>query len=116
MEDKEVSAEKKIQYQIDIWLNRALMAFHEDRMDLSKTALEKRWEYQKKLALLEGTDPPPPPPEPKDFFEGLGGGSGPRGPRNYDPNQTAPVPRRPLPSSGSGEIVLPLPESGENDT
>ena len=68
-------------------------------MDLSKTALEKRWEYQKKLALLEGTDPPPPPLEPKDFFGGLGGSSG-RGPRNYDPNQPAPVPRRPYPSSG----------------
>jgi len=115
MQNNEVSTEQKIQCQIDIWLNRALMAYHQGRMDLTKTALDARWEYQKKLALLEGTDPPPPPPDPEDFFRGLGGDSG-RGPRKRDPDQPAPVPLRPYPSAGAGEIALPLSESNEEET
>ncbi len=44
-----------------------------------------------------------------DRGTGLGGGS--------DPFSPARVPRRPLPTNGSGEVALPLPEpEAENDT
>jgi len=38
------------------------------------------------------------------------------GPSGRDPNQPAPVPRRPLPNSGTGEVALPLPEQPTENT
>jgi hypothetical protein len=50
-------------------------------------------------------------PEYPDWPFGGGPSQGPgRGPDSFDPFDPSPVPRRPLPSSGEGEIELPLPE------
>jgi hypothetical protein len=112
MHDKE-EPQQKLKHQIDIWLNRALMAYQQDKMDLTKTALDKRWEYQKALAELEGSPPPPAPEDPKRFFRDWDQGPG-FGRKGRDPDQPAPVPLRPYPAAGAGEIALPLPESSEN--
>ena len=37
------------------------------------------------------------------------------GPGRRDPDQPAPVPLHPYPFAGAGEVVLPLPETEEND-
>jgi len=81
---------QKLRGQIYSWQWRAAMAYDMNNDELSKQALHYRWEYQKKLAELEGTEPPESPQEPEDFFRGW-----PRGnPRGRDPDQPARVPRR----------------------
>jgi hypothetical protein len=107
----EGSDTKRLRDQIETWLNRAAMAYQMNHDELSKQALHYRWEYQKQLALLEGTEPPEAPQEPEDFFRGWDRG----GPRKRDPDQPAPVPRRPLPNAGAGEIALPIPEQSSDD-
>jgi len=88
------------------------MAYDMNNDELSKQALNKRWEYQKKLAELEGTEPPEAPAELEDFFRGWHRGN----PRGRDPDQPARVPRRPLPNAGAGEVALPIPkQSTENE-
>lgn len=105
---------KYILAKIEIWFHRAAMAHKRDHIELSKDALNRRWQYQKELAELEGKEPPAPPRDPDYYFgrryntsQGYGPGFGRPG---GDPDQPAPVPRRPLPDAGAGEIELPLPE------
>jgi hypothetical protein len=115
---------EEVKAQIETWLNRAAMAYQQHNIDLSKVALMRRWQYQELLAELEGTEPPELPQEPEYYFGRSDGGSpnpqggGPGfGPRRRDPDQPAPVPRRPLPNAGAGEVALPLPEQfPENET
>jgi hypothetical protein len=108
---------KKAKEQVETWLNRAAMAYEMGNLELSEQALMRRWQYQKLLSELEGTELPELPKKPEEFFRGWDRGNpnpkgdGPGfGPRRYDPDQPAPVPRRPLPNAGAGEIALPLPE------
>jgi hypothetical protein len=114
---------EKLKERIVTWLNRAAMAYEQNNIDLSKQALYRRWQCQRELAELEGTEPPEPPKEPDDYFKGLDRGnwkpqSGDPGfgPSGRDPDQPAPVPRRPLPTAGAGEVALPLPEKSEGET
>ncbi|MBC7997949.1 MAG: hypothetical protein IAF58_08400 [Leptolyngbya sp.] len=96
--------------QIEVWLNRAAMAFQAQNIDLCKQALERRWSYQKKLALLQNLPEPPPPLEPEDFFRDWGtGGSSKGGPRS-----PSPVPRIPYPQSGAGSVARPVPNDSDD--
>jgi hypothetical protein len=116
MQPKELSDTQRIKDQIETWLGRAAMAYQQRNLDLTKQALNYRWQYQIRLAELEGTEPTAPPAEPDEFFRSLDRGQGPgRGPVDRDPDQPAPVPRRPLPNAGAGAISLPLPDASTKD-
>jgi len=99
---------------IEIWFSRAAQAYEQAHIQLSKDALYRRWQYQQALAEMDGTAPPPPPKDPEYYFgkrdrgdsQNYGPGFGRPG---GDPDQPAPVPRRPLPNAGDGEVELPLP-------
>lgn len=100
---------------IEIWFNRAAVSYKQDQIEVCKDALNRRWSYQQILAELEGTEPPDPPNEPEFYFGkrgryNRGVSQGGRGPS--DPDQPAPVPRRPFPNTGAGEIGLPEPFPG----
>lgn len=93
------------------WCNRAMMARQQNNEELVQQALQRMWEYQVLAAKLLGEEPPP---EPKDIPPDFGDGteyddqSGFDRPwRPFDPSR---VPKNPLPSSGSGEVALPLPK------
>jgi len=102
---------------IQTWRNRAYMAYSQANIQLSKVALERMWNYQRQLAEMEGSDTPPYPLGPEEFFrnEEERGGPGWLWPKGRDPDQPAPVPRRPLPPAGSGEVALPEPEAETED-
>jgi len=55
---------------IDTWLNRAAAAYKHGNLELSKQALHKRWEYQKRLAEMETKETPEEPKDPELFFAG----------------------------------------------
>ena len=94
------------------------MARQQNNEDLVKQALLRMWQYQAEAAYLLGKKPPP---RPKDIpYDDVDVGEGPdpgtdypgNPPwRPYDPSR---VPKNPLPSSGAGEVAMPLPED-KND-
>lgn len=95
---------------METWLNRAAMAYQQTYMDLAAQALERRWQFQKELAVLLGEAEPPHPPSPEEFFRDRGSGGTSKG----DPNTPSRVPRIPYPSFGAGALALPEPT--EQDT
>jgi len=104
---------------IKVWFERAAVAYQRDSIALSKDALYRWWQYRQELARLEGKQIPEQPKEPQYYFgkkDGLTrnsyGNDGPGfGPPGGDPDQPAPVPRRPRPDAGASEVEIPLPSS-----
>jgi len=118
MKDEDLDKRQSYKDKIETWMNRAAMAYQQKNMELAKQALDRRWQFQIKLAELEGTQRPDPPDDPEEYFKGLDRGS-PRGggpnrwPYGSDPDNPARVPKRPLPTAGAGEVALPLPDHDE---
>ncbi|HEY9681539.1 MAG TPA: hypothetical protein V6C86_08155 [Oculatellaceae cyanobacterium] len=82
---------EELKQEISKWQNRARAAHKQGDCDLVRSALKEKRRYKRRLNELPGDDPP----------------------------LRAPVPKRPLPSSGADEIVLSPLESdskkGESD-
>lgn len=97
--------------QIKTWLNRAHMAYLQRNIELTKRALDRRWQFQKKLALILSTPEPPYPSEPDVFFKDFGFG----GPSKGEPDSPSRIPLNPLPFAGAGAVALPEPESQDVD-
>ncbi len=95
------------------WRNRAQMARQQNNEDLVQQALERMWQCQVKAAELQGKSHPPRPdeiPSDLDMGDDADPGIDNKGHppwRPYDPSR---VPKKPLPSSGGGEVALPLPK------
>ncbi len=87
------------------WRNRALMARKQSDEGLVNQALGYMWRFQTQVAKMQGKEPPDRPADiPLSLFDE--DDSDPPW-RPYDPSR---VPKVPLPSSGAGEVALPLPE------
>lgn len=90
------------------------MAWQQRNLDLTEQALTRMWRFQVAAARIEGKEPPEKPPDPETYFGGGEGES--RGvDRPWPPFDPSPVPRKPMPSSGAGEVALPLPENGDEE-
>jgi hypothetical protein len=99
---------------IKIWYDRAAMAYQQDSIDVSKDALHGWWHYRQELAEIEGKQTPQQPKDPPYYFgrrDGFNLNSQGYGRLGGDPDQPAPVPRRPRPDLGSGDVELPIPSS-----
>jgi len=101
--------------QAKIWFERAATAYQRNSIEVSKDALWRWWKYRQELSAFEGKPTPEQPKEPEHYFGRRDGhlnlhGSGPGfGRPGGDPNQPAPVPRRPHPDAGASEVEIPLP-------
>jgi hypothetical protein len=62
---------KNYKDQAQTWLNRAYVAHKMNNAELSKQAMEQRWQFLQKLAELEGTPPPDKPQDPEEAFENM---------------------------------------------
>ncbi|HIA55409.1 MAG TPA: hypothetical protein EYN91_25550 [Candidatus Melainabacteria bacterium] len=108
---------KVAQERASTWRNRAQMARQQNNEDLAQQALARARQYEAEAAYLQKKAPP----EPKDISNddvdrgddpdpGIDYPGNPPW-RPYDPSR---VPKKPLPSSGAGEVAMPLPED-KND-
>lgn len=59
---------KSYREQAQAWLNRAYVAYKMNNSELSREAMDQRWQFLQKLAELEGTPPPKKPENPQDAF------------------------------------------------
>lgn len=104
---------KVAQERASTWRNRALMARQQNNEDLAQQALARARQYEAEAAYLQKKAPPGPTDVPRDDVD-KGDDPDPgidypddRPWRPYDPSR---VPKKPLPSSGAGEVAMPLPE------
>jgi len=117
-EQEDIREELKVaQERASTWRNRALMARQQNNEELAQQALERMRRYEAEAAHLLKKSPPNDKDIPnEDVDRGDDPEPGidyPGNPpwRPYDPSR---VPKKPLPSSGAGEVAMPLPED-KND-
>jgi hypothetical protein len=106
------------------WGMRAGMAIQQSNDELTKQALQRAWQYQTALAKLIEADPPAEPLSPEDverwlvemqpFVRQKTSKHPPDPDFPTDRYQPSRVPLRPLPTSGAGEIALPLPKKSND--
>ena len=98
---QEIVRKDMLRVQAVTWLKRAEMAYQQKNTFLSNRPLAQMWLYEKSYATLNGDPEPSYPADAEEFFKDKFG---------PDPDSSPSlVPRRPYPSSGAGEISLPLP-------
>lgn len=103
-------AVEKALNQAKTWRNRAAMAHQQNNLDLCQKALDRMFAYLVEAAKLQGREPPTEPPKANDLASWWPGDEPPGGSPPWNPHDPSRVPRNPLPSSGAGEVALPLPK------
>lgn len=103
-------AVEKAKNKATTWRNRAAMAHQQNNFDLCQQALDRMFACLVEAAKLQGKEPPSDPPKANDLASWWPGDEPPGGNPPWRPFDPSRVPKNPLPSSGSGELALPLPE------
>lgn len=94
---------RDIQGKISAWQNRAWMAKQQGNDELVRQALERKWEYEKRLAEARDVEPPAAPQDGDDLFgpSGTDGGGAPPMPSG--------VPRKQGPRGGDAADAVAQP-------